>query len=37
MIRRKLLAGACFAMFAFAAALHSQASQPVAVRAGQIV
>jgi imidazolonepropionase-like amidohydrolase len=36
MIRKKLLAGACFAMLAFAAALHSQASQPVAVRAGQL-
>jgi imidazolonepropionase-like amidohydrolase len=36
MIRRKLLAGACFVMLAFAAALHSQASPSVAVRAGQL-
>jgi imidazolonepropionase-like amidohydrolase len=36
MIRKKLLAGACFVMIAFAAALHSQASPSVAVRAGQL-
>ncbi len=36
MIRTKLLAGACFAVIAFTAALHSQTSQPVAVRAGRL-
>src|SRR5580692_927406 len=36
MIRKKLLAGACFVMIAFAAALHSQVSPPLAVRAGQL-
>lgn len=35
MIRTKMLAGVFFATIALAAALHSQASQPVAVRAGE--
>lgn len=36
MIRTKLLAGAFLATIAFTAALHSQTSQPVAVRAGRM-
>ncbi len=36
MIRTKLLVGACLATIAFTAALHSQASQPLAVRAGRM-
>jgi len=36
MIRAKLLAGVILTTIAFTAALHSQASQPVAVRAGRL-
>src|SRR5579863_7893869 len=36
MLRTKFLAGALFAIMGFTAALHSQTSQTVAVRAGQL-
>jgi hypothetical protein len=36
MIRKKLLAGAIFAMIVFASTLHSQAATTVAVRAGRL-